>query len=192
MPANIAKDMLKRANEIKEQTSAENVTFVKSKISDIALPNEVADCIISNCVINLVPEMDKPMVFKEMYRLLKPGGRVAVSDVLAKKELPEHVKNDIALYVGCIAGASQTSEYERYLRDAGFKGIPKGASYVVPSSNDLSAIDILIHDARSDLNLFRTGENGAPFSPVRKRFKSLRASWMRISIAERSLLDGTT
>ncbi len=62
-------------------------------------------------------------MFQEMYRLLKPGGRVAISDILAKKELPEKLRNDIAMYVGCIAGASKVEEYEAWLRGAGFDGV---------------------------------------------------------------------
>ncbi len=113
--------MLKRANQIKDKNGSRNVTFVESRISAINLPNDTADCVISNCVINLVPESEKPLVFQEMYRTLKPGGRLAISDVLAKKELPDNVRNDMALYVGCISGASQVSQYEEYLRTAGFK-----------------------------------------------------------------------
>lgn len=115
--------MLSRANKLKAERNASNVSFVESQITDIDLPNGTADCIISNCVINLVPEVHKPKVFTEMFRLLKPGGRVAVSDILAKGPLPEHVTSDMALYVGCIAGASQVSQYEDYLRRAGFEGI---------------------------------------------------------------------
>ena len=115
--------MLKRANEIKNKTDASNVSFVESRISNIALPDGLADCVISNCVINLVPEAEKPAVFNEIFRILKPGGRMAVSDILAKKEMPPHVRNNMALYVGCIAGASQVGQYEKYLADAGFKGM---------------------------------------------------------------------
>ena len=114
--------MLKKANQIKMKTGASNVSFVESPITSIALPDASTDCMISNCVINLVPEAEKPLVFNEMYRVLKPGGRVAVSDILAKGELPQEIKSNMALYVGCIAGASQVGDYEKYLRDAGFKG----------------------------------------------------------------------
>ncbi|KAM7199688.1 S-adenosyl-L-methionine-dependent methyltransferase [Rhypophila sp. PSN 637] len=130
-------DMLSRANKMKESKgqSAENVSFVKGVITDIPLEAGTADCIISNCVINLVPEADKPLVFKEMHRLLKPGGRIAVSDILAKQPLPDKLRNDIAMYVGCIAGASQVSEYEKYLGDAGFT-------------------NVIIADTKSDLNVY--------------------------------------
>jgi ubiquinone/menaquinone biosynthesis C-methylase UbiE len=116
--------MLARANSIKTSKgpAADNVTFVKGNITNIPLESGIADCIISNCVINLVPSQEKPLVFKEMHRLLKSGGRVAVSDILAKKELPEKMRNDLALYVGCIAGTSQLAEYEKWLNEAGFNG----------------------------------------------------------------------
>ncbi|OAX83780.1 hypothetical protein ACJ72_01864 [Emergomyces africanus] len=131
------KDMLARANINKEKTgaAAANVTFVESQITAVNLPDAVGDCIISNCVVNLVPEAEKQLAFNEMARLLKPGGRVALSDILTKKELTPELKESIALYVGCIAGASQVSDYEKYLREAGFS-------------------DVLIVDAKNDLNIY--------------------------------------
>ncbi|ODH45150.1 hypothetical protein ACO22_00354 [Paracoccidioides brasiliensis] len=138
------KDMLARANLNKERTGATNVTFVESQITAIALPHGIADCIISNCVVNLVPEPDKQLVFNEMARLLKSGGRVAISDILARKELTPELKQSIALYVGCIAGASKVGDYEKYLKEAGFS-------------------DILIVDAKNDLNVY-TSALGNPES----------------------------
>lgn len=114
--------MLARANEIKAKHNKTNVSFVDAQITDMsAIPSGTADCIISNCVINLVPEDDKPLVFREMHRLLKPGGRIAVSDILAKKPLPEKLRANMALYVGCVSGASLLGQYERYLAEAGFE-----------------------------------------------------------------------
>lgn len=114
--------MLARANEIKAKHNKTNVSFVEAQITDMsAIPSGTADCIISNCVINLVPEDEKPLVFREMHRLLKPGGRIAVSDILAKKPLPERLRANMALYVGCVSGASLVGQYERYLREAGFE-----------------------------------------------------------------------
>ncbi|KAM7185752.1 S-adenosyl-L-methionine-dependent methyltransferase [Naviculisporaceae sp. PSN 640] len=130
-------DMLSRANKLKSTkgASAENVSFIKGLITSIPLESNTADCIISNCVINLVPEADKRLVFNEMHRLLKPGGRIAISDILAKQPLPEKLRNDIAMYVGCIAGASLVSEYEKYLNDAGFT-------------------EVIIADTKADLNVY--------------------------------------
>ncbi|EEP77275.1 hypothetical protein UREG_02124 [Uncinocarpus reesii 1704] len=139
-------DMLERANKNKEAAKAENVSFVESRITDVKLPDATADCIISNCVVNLVPEAEKQLVFNEMYRLLKPGGRVAISDILARKELPPEIRNDMALYVGCVAGASQISAYQQYFRNAGFA-------------------DAVMVDTNSDLNIYttaRTDGEGIP------------------------------
>src|SRR4051812_13660482 len=116
------KDMLERARKNMESSKTANVSFIEASITSIPLPSAIADCIISNCVVNLVPDTDKPMVFREIFRLLKPGGRVAISDIVAKGELPVHIKRDKALYVGCIAGASNVKDYERYLKEAGFEG----------------------------------------------------------------------
>lgn len=131
------KDMLERANGIKRKINAENTSFVESKLTDISLPDATADCIISNCVINLVPEAEKPLAYREMFRLLKPNGRIAVSDILLKQDMPNELKNDMALYVGCISGASRREECENYLSDAGF-------------------IDTLIVADNSDLNVYKT------------------------------------
>ncbi|KAL8626569.1 hypothetical protein Q9189_007744 [Teloschistes chrysophthalmus] len=129
--------MLAKANRNKEITKADNVSFNESPITQISLPDATAHCIISNCVINLVPETEKQLVFNEMYRLLKPGGRVAISDILVKRPLPEELKNNVALYVGCISGASLVQDYEKYLKDAGFS-------------------DTLIVDTKNDLNVYKT------------------------------------
>ena len=115
--------MLERANSIKQKIAADNTSFVESQLTNINLPDATADCIISNCVINLVPEAEKPLAYGEMFRLLKPGGRVAISDILLKQNMPSELKNNMALYVGCISGASRREECEKYLSDAGFKGM---------------------------------------------------------------------
>jgi arsenite methyltransferase len=116
------KEMLALAHKNKQASGVENAEFVKSRITDIPIESDIADCVISNCVINLVPEGEKHLVFKEVFRILKPGGRLAVSDILATKELPQAMKDSIALYCGCIAGASQVKEYKDYMKDAGFRG----------------------------------------------------------------------
>lgn len=114
--------MIDLANNNASSAGLANTLFIEASITSIPLPDSSVDCIISNCVINLVPRIDKPSVFKEIARLLKPGGRVAISDILARQPLPEKVANDLELYVGCIAGASEVAEYEEYLTCAGFKG----------------------------------------------------------------------
>lgn len=114
-------DMLARANEIKAKYNKTNVTFLDSQITSMpAIASNSVDCITSNCVVNLVPEADKQRVFSEMFRVLKPGGRVAISDILAKKPLPARLRANMALYVGCVSGASLVAQYEEYLKQAGF------------------------------------------------------------------------
>lgn len=114
--------MLELARRNARNAGAANATFIEAFITSIPVPSSTVDCIISNCVVNLVPEAEKPLVFQEIFRLLKPGGRVAISDILAKRELPQEIKTNLSLYVGCIAGASQVSDYESYLKEAGFQG----------------------------------------------------------------------
>jgi arsenite methyltransferase len=114
--------MLARARLNATKSSVTNAQFVKAAITSIPLVAETANCIISNCVVNLVPHGDKHLVFEEMFRLLKPGGRVSISDILAKKQMSAEMQRDLGLYVGCISGASLVGEYEGWLRGAGFKG----------------------------------------------------------------------
>ena len=125
-------DMLALARKNAEQEGYENVEFLEGRIDQIPLPDGCADLIISNCVINLAP--DKVGVFKEMYRILKPGGRVAVSDIALKKELPCELADNVAALVGCIAGAISISDYEEGLKEAGFSEVA-----VIDSKADLMA-----------------------------------------------------
>jgi SAM-dependent methyltransferase len=116
-----------RANGVKG--GYRNVEFRLGEIEHLPLADASVDAIISNCVINLSP--DKAQVFREAYRVLKPGGRLAISDVVATAELPPEAREDLALYIGCMSGASQIGELERQLGDAGFTSIritPRDAS----------------------------------------------------------------
>src|SRR5256885_16713469 len=110
---------LARANQAKAGVA--NVEFLKGEIENIPLPPEAVDVIISNCVINL--SADKGSVLKEAFRVLRPGGRFAVSDVVCRGEIPDAVRHSMELWVGCIAGALEESEYQRLLADAGFTDI---------------------------------------------------------------------
>jgi arsenite methyltransferase len=115
--------MLARARNNQANSADANVcSFIEANITSIPIADGTADCIISNCVLNLVPHSDKPLVFAEIARLLKPGGRVAISDTLTREPLPTEVRDSIALYVGCVAGASTKDEYERWLKKSGFSG----------------------------------------------------------------------
>src|ERR1700693_977591 len=114
-------EMLALANENKHKAGMENVEFLKGEIEHIPLPDDSVDVIISNCVINL--SADKDQVFREALRVLKPGGRFAVSDVVTRGEMPSEIRKSILLWVGCIAGALEEDEYQSKLRTAGFEQI---------------------------------------------------------------------
>jgi arsenite methyltransferase len=135
-------EMIERANasavKFGQGVPPANVEFRLGSIEALPLEDASVDCLISNCVLNLVP--DKRAAFAEMYRVLKPGGRVAVSDIALKKPLPEELARSVAAHVGCIAGAVLISEYERLLREAGFA-------------------EVQVIDTRRNLNIYAKIEN---------------------------------
>jgi len=114
-------EMLALANQNKRKAGAENVEFLKGEIENIPLPDNSVDVIISNCVINL--SSDKNRVLREAFRVLKPGGRFAVSDVVTRGVISEEIRKSILLWVGCIAGALDETEYRDKLVSAGFEQI---------------------------------------------------------------------
>jgi arsenite methyltransferase len=114
-------EMLALANENKRKAGAENAEFLKGEIESIPLPDNSVDVIISNCVINL--SADKDRVLREAFRVLKPGGRFAVSDVVTRGAIPDEIRQKVLLWVGCIAGALEESEYRSKLKAAGFEQI---------------------------------------------------------------------
>src|SRR6202158_2311266 len=114
-------EMLALANENKRKAGADNVEFLKGEIESIPLPDNTVDVIISNCVINL--SADKDRVLREACRVLKPGGRFAVSDVVARGEIAPEVRQSVLAWVGCIAGALEENEYRGKLSAAGFEQV---------------------------------------------------------------------
>ncbi len=124
--------MIERARAGAERLGAANIEFHLATIDRLPLDDNSVDCILSNCVINLAP--DKRAVFREMFRVLKPGGRVAVSDIALKKPLPDDLARSIMAYVGCIAGAIPIDDYRRGLEEAGFAAVQ-----VVDARRDLNA-----------------------------------------------------
>ncbi len=133
-------EMLDRARAGEEKLGLSNVEFHQSTIDRLPLPDNSVDCVISNCVINLVP--DKLAVFHEIMRVLKPGGRVALSDIALKKELPTAIKQNLEAYVGCISGAILISEYRNLLEQAGFA-------------------TVVVTDSGADLNVYAVASDGA-------------------------------
>ena len=114
-------EMLALANENKRKAGVENVEFLKGEIENIPLPDNSVDVIISNCVINL--SADKDRVLREAFRVLKPGGRFAVSDVVTRGEIAPEIRQNVLLWVGCVAGALDETEYRAKLASAGFEQI---------------------------------------------------------------------
>ena len=114
-------EMLLLAEENKRKSGLANVEFLKGEIENIPLPENTVDVIVSNCVINL--SGDKDRVLQEAFRVLKPGGRLAISDVVVRGEVPQEIRRNMELWVGCVAGALTDDEYREKLQAAGFKSI---------------------------------------------------------------------
>jgi ubiquinone/menaquinone biosynthesis C-methylase UbiE len=114
-------EMLALARENQKKSGVDNAEFLKGEIEDIPLPENAVDVVISNCVINL--SADKDRVLAEAFRVLRPGGRFAVSDVVVRGEVPAAIRKNMELWVGCVAGALKDSEYISKLAAAGFKQI---------------------------------------------------------------------
>ncbi|KAJ7084514.1 S-adenosyl-L-methionine-dependent methyltransferase [Mycena belliarum] len=140
-------DMVKkaRANAAKRGYFPPSVCFVECSLTDtLPIKSNSIDCVLSNCVINLLPPSGKTHIFGEIYRVLKPGGRVVLDDILAKEELPPHIRDDMKQYVSCIGGAVEVHEYDSLLTAAGFN-------------------DSVFVDNRADLNIYLTAAtSGAP------------------------------
>jgi len=114
-------EMLEKANKNNLKMGFSNVEFVRGDIEQIPLPENSYDVVISNCVLNLVP--DKEKAFSEIMRVLKPGGHFCVSDIVLKGDLPDDMREAAALYAGCVSGALQKEEYLRIVKEAGYSGI---------------------------------------------------------------------
>jgi SAM-dependent methyltransferase len=114
-------EMLALAEENKLKSGLTNVQFLKGEIENIPLPNDAVDVIVSNCVINL--SGDKDRVLREAFRVLRPGGRFAISDVVVRGEVPQEIRKSMELWVGCVAGALSETEYRHKLTAAGFESV---------------------------------------------------------------------
>jgi arsenite methyltransferase len=147
-------DMLALARENQRQAGVTNVEFLKGEIENIPLPDDSVDVIISNCVINL--SADKDRVLREAFRVLKPGGRFAVSDVVVRGSVPEEVRRSMMLWVGCIAGALEENEYVAKLAAAGFQeasieptrvyNVEDARHFLTEAGVDVDAVAPLVHE----------------------------------------------
>lgn len=162
-------DMIERAKAGAAKVAATNVEFHLSRIDELPLQDATIDCVISNCVINLVP--DKARAFREILRVLKPGGRLVVSDIALKQSLPEDVADDIPAYVACIAGALGITEYERMLREAGFAAV-------------------VVQDTGADLNSYAlAGASGCCVAPDCCQAEDAAANTSAVHVTLTQILD---
>src|SRR3954454_14289851 len=136
----MTREMIDLARRNAARSGLANIEYHLSAIDTLPLPDPSVDCVISNCVITLAP--DKPAVFREISRVLKPGGRLAVSDIALKRDLPVELSADMRAYVGCIAGAISVEEYRRGLVEAGFREVA-----VIDSGADLNASSLVENQA---------------------------------------------
>ncbi|KAF8656406.1 hypothetical protein AX16_002551 [Volvariella volvacea WC 439] len=134
---------LARRNATKHNLRPPQVSFVRASLTeDLPIASSSVDCVLSNCVINLLPPSGKAHIIKEIYRVLKPGGRVILDDIVAKQPLPEDIKNDLTSHINCISGAIRVEEYKGLLNDAGL-------------------VDALLVDTHKDLNVYYQVSEGA-------------------------------
>lgn len=133
-------EMLELARENQKKAGVSNVEFLKGEMESIPLPDNSVDVIISNCVINL--SADKDRVLHEAFRVLKPGGRFAVSDVITRGEVPPEIRESILLWVGCIAGAMDESEYRMKLEKAGFRDIEIAPTRIYQAEDAKSFLEV--------------------------------------------------
>ncbi len=131
-------EMVEKARDNAKKNGVENVEFRLGEIENLPMEDNSVDVVISNCVINL--SADKPMVFQEVYRVLKPGGRIAISDIAILKELPKKIQESIEAYVGCVGGAMLIDEYKKIVEASGLKDVKvtvKGTSACIdPNTKD--------------------------------------------------------
>jgi ubiquinone/menaquinone biosynthesis C-methylase UbiE len=138
--------MLEKANANVKNLGFTNVEFRLGDIENMPVENNIADVVVSNCVMNLVP--DKQKAFSETFRILKPGGHFSISDIVLKGELPEEVKNAAVLYAGCISGAQQMDEYLNTIKEAGFVNITVQKEREITIPNEIMITYITLDQLR--------------------------------------------
>ncbi|MEX0663102.1 MAG: arsenite methyltransferase [Balneolaceae bacterium] len=150
----MTEEMNAKARRNAEKLNYSNVEFKLGDIEDIPLKENIADVVVSNCVMNLVP--DKMKAFSETYRIIKPGGHFSISDVVTVGELPDQIKEDAELYAGCVAGAIDQTEYLSIIKNAGFKNVTvqKSKKITVP---DEILLKTLTEDELKDFRKSGTG-----------------------------------
>lgn len=162
-----------------------NVEFHLGQIDQLPLPDATADCVISNCVVNLAT--DKPAVFREIFRVLKPGGRVAISDIALRQPLPDELAGSVAAWVGCIAGAISIEEYQHGLQDAGFEQVK-----VIDSGADLNAYKLVAGQSGCCSPVMAAGQPGeAENSGVRAQSAALARKGFTLEVQSSGCCGGS-
>ena len=146
--------MIKQARTNAEKLGYNNVEFREGDIDDMPVSDNVADVIVSNCVLNLVP--NKTKVINEIYRVLKPGGHFSISDIVLVGSLPEGLRNDAEMYAGCVAGAIQKDDYLNHIKEAGFKNITIQKEKTISIPEDILSKYL----TEAEIKDFVTGETG--------------------------------
>ncbi|HEU0013790.1 MAG TPA: arsenite methyltransferase [Longimicrobium sp.] len=162
-------EMLELARANQREAGVANAEFLKGDIEHMPLPDDAVDVIISNCVINLAA--DKGQVLREAFRVLKPGGRFAVSDVVIRGEVPEAVRRSLELWVGCVAGALREDEYVALLKDAGFEEVEVEPTRVY----DLEDARVLLEEAGVDMEAAAAVDGRVMSAFIRARKPALAA-----------------
>lgn len=146
--------MVAKARENAEKLGFNNVEFRYGDIEEMPVSDNIADVVVSNCVLNLVP--DKPKVFAEIHRVLKPGGHFSISDIVLEGDLPDALRNDAEMYAGCVAGAIQRETYINYIREAGFENITIQKEKPIVLPEDILS-QYLTEEAITEFNTGSTG-----------------------------------
>ncbi len=145
-------EMIEKARENARKGGYKNVEFRLGEIETLPVPDNYVDVIISNCVINLSPEKDR--VFRDAYRVLKPGGRLLVSDIVLLNELPDSIKQSVAAYIGCVAGASKKDDYLKEIKAAGFKDV--SVVDETSFSSSMGVTDPIVESLVNDFNVAKS------------------------------------
>ena len=150
----MTEEMIEKATRNAAKLNAENMEFILGEIEDLPLSNGIADVVISNCVLNLVP--DKVKAFAEVYRILKEGGHFCVSDVVLEGRLPENIQKEAEMYTGCVSGALQMEEYLSVIRINGFTNVQIKKQKQIPIPDEV----LLEYISRQELSEFRESGTG--------------------------------
>jgi SAM-dependent methyltransferase len=170
--------MIKKARENTEKLGYNNVEFREGDIDNMPVSDNVTDVVVSNCVLNLVPEKQK--VIKEIHRVLKPGGHFSISDIVLVGDLPEQLKQDAEMYAGCIAGAIQKEDYLQHIKNAGFKNVTIQKEKTIEIPDDILSKYL----SEGQMSEFKMGTTGIFSITVYAEKSGIKTEKSKISLSE--------